>query len=109
MPWEALPGAGYPLICLSPVPFAAAVNTVSSWSPDGTLALDGFDDGDPSLDGIYLGRSSDGGGLRRLTILRDFPGDFSPDGRRLVFFRPEPADDNVGSLWVINVDGTGLT
>jgi Tol biopolymer transport system component len=35
--------------------------------------------------------------------------DFSPDGSRIVFLRAEPVEDALfGSLYVVNVDGTGL-
>jgi Tol biopolymer transport system component len=45
---------------------------------------------DPSRNGIYTIRSSDGGGLTRITSHPggdDNPGDDSPDGKRMVFVR----------------------
>ena len=57
-------------------------------SPDfERLACAGFGQTDPSLNGIYTVRTSDGGGLRRLTsdTIEDAPGDYSPDGKRLVY------------------------
>jgi Tol biopolymer transport system component len=79
------------------------------WSPDGKrLACEGFGpENDPSQNGIYTVRSSDGVGVERLTMAPggdDLPGDYSPDGTRLVFFRAgdEPA------LYVIGTDGAGL-
>ena len=40
----------------------------STWSPDGArLAIEGFDDADPSFNGIYLADSSDGSDVTRLT------------------------------------------
>ena len=44
---------------------------------------------DPSRNGIYTIRVSDGGGLTRITADPggdDIPGDFSPEGDQLVFF-----------------------
>jgi Tol biopolymer transport system component len=63
---------------------------------------------------VYTARVSDGGGLTRVTsnqgIPHDIPLDYSPDGRRLVFYRcvnPDPGPLDIGgSLWVVNVDGT---
>jgi TolB protein len=79
------------------------------WSPDGRrLACEGFGpDNDPSQNGIYMVRASDGGGVVRVTTAPggdDLPGDYSPDGKRLVFFRAgdEPA------LYIVGTDGGGL-
>jgi Tol biopolymer transport system component len=103
-----------------------------SWSPDGDrISCEGFGVDDPSLSGIYTIRTSDGGGLRRITSNPDgfdAPGDFSPDGERLVFTRfvdDEPVGAPDGSmivftrsswttpvssspLYIVNRDGTGL-
>jgi len=84
-----------------------------AWAPDGTrIAVQGWDDTHPSRAGIYIGRASDGGDLRRVTRNTqggaDLPGDFSPDGKRLAFFRERPDEQGVGRLFVVNVDGTGL-
>ena len=62
------------------------------WSPDDKrLACEGWDEADPSRNGIYTVRSSDGGDLQRLTTppegMVDFPGDYSPDGAQFVFSR----------------------
>src|SRR5512132_2974040 len=85
-----------------------------SWSPDGQrLACESFGVTDPSRNGVYSIRASDGGGLTRITSNPgggDIPGDYSPDGKRLVFSRVDPsrpAKANV-ALFVIKVDGTGL-
>jgi Tol biopolymer transport system component len=82
-----------------------------SWSPDGQrLACESFGVTDPSRNGVYSIRASDGGGLTRITSSPpgggDIPGDYSPDGKRLVFFR---GDENgpVG-LFVIKLNGSGL-
>jgi hypothetical protein len=88
-----------------------------AWSPDGTrIAFEGWDENDPARTGIYIARARDGRHLTRVTIRpgapHDQPLDFSPDGRRLVFYRqinsdPGPVDLG-GSLWVVNLDGTNL-
>jgi Tol biopolymer transport system component len=77
------------------------------WSRDGNrLACEGFGQTDGTLNGIYSVRASDGRGLRRVTSTPngdDGPGDWAPDGNRLVFVRL--ATD---ALFVVNADGTGL-
>jgi Tol biopolymer transport system component len=81
-----------------------------AWSPDGErIACEAFGADDPSLNGIYSIRSSDGGGLKRITSNPggdDIPGDYSPDGTRLVFLRSN--DDGTTGIFVINLDGSGL-
>lgn len=84
-------------------------------SPDGTrLVLEGFSDGHPEVNGIYTVRASDGGGLLRLTRnpyrTSDGYPQYSPDGRRVVFFRTKPGTfpDGAGALFVVGSDGTGL-
>jgi Tol biopolymer transport system component len=61
------------------------------WSPDSKrLACESFGDTDPSRNGIYTIRSSDGAGLTRMTSNPggdDLPGDYSPQGKRFVFAR----------------------
>jgi TolB protein len=83
----------------------------SSWSPDGKrLLCGGYGVDDPSLNGIYSIRSSDGGGLTRITSPPggyDESGDYSPDGKRLVFLRLDEDERPVG-IFVTNVDGSGL-
>jgi WD40-like Beta Propeller Repeat len=86
-----------------------------AWSPDGTrIAFEGWVEASAASTGIYTARASDGGGLVRVTMPRglphDIPLDYSPDGKRLVFYRavaaePSPIDVG-GSLWVVNVDGS---
>jgi Tol biopolymer transport system component len=86
----------------------------SLWSPDASLfACDGENDNDPSLNGIYTIRSSDGGGLSRITNAGgaiDIPIDYSPDGKQIVFGRVGPNHNctTASALYVVNVDGTGL-
>jgi TolB protein len=50
---------------------------------------------------------------RRGGLPHDIPLDYSPDGKRLVFYRavkaePDFPTDLGGSLWVVNADGSGL-
>ena len=88
----------------------------SAWSPDGTrIAFEGWDDSDPSRNGIYSALASDLSDLVRITnrpgLPHDSPLDYSPDGTQLVFFRAVRAEpdfpiDLGGSLWVVDVDGT---
>jgi hypothetical protein len=78
-----------------------------TWSSDGSrLYCEGFGLTDPSLNGIYSVRTSDGGDLRQVTSTPggdDIPGDASPNGDKLVFNRT--ASD---ALFVVNANGTGL-
>src|SRR5207248_1002681 len=42
-----------------------------AWSPDGHyIAFQGWDDSNPARNGMYIGRASDGGDLRRLTTAK---------------------------------------
>ena len=81
-----------------------------AWSPDGKrLPCESYGVDDPKLNGIYTIRVSDGADLTRITSNPgggDIPGDFSPDGKRLVFVRLK--DDRPTGIFVINVDGSGL-
>jgi Tol biopolymer transport system component len=80
------------------------------WSPDGQrLACEGFGVTDPSRNGIYTIRSSDGRGLTRITSNpggEDDPGDYSPDGKRIVFFRLN--ESGLVGIFVVKLDGSGL-
>jgi Tol biopolymer transport system component len=77
------------------------------FSPDGTrIAFEGFDDADPSQNGIYLG-SANGADLVKITAEHAIPGDWSPDGEHVLFFiGPEGVPPPPGSLFVVNVDGS---
>jgi Tol biopolymer transport system component len=85
------------------------------WSPDSRrLACEGFGEPDSSRNGIYTIRSSDGGGLTRVTNAEgggDIPLDYSPDGTQIVFGRFDvpnrPASAN-SALFVVEVDGSGV-
>jgi Tol biopolymer transport system component len=80
------------------------------WSPDAQrLACESFGITDPNRNGIYSIRSFDGGGLRRITSNPggdDIPGDYSPDGKRLVFVRTDE-DGQVG-IFVTRLNNTGV-
>jgi Tol biopolymer transport system component len=91
-------------------PPAVFPSNCTLWSPDGRrFACEGFNDNDPSVAGVYTVRSSDGGGLTRITDGPDVPIDYSPDGKQIVFSRAAHPDCTPKSaLYVVNVDGTGL-
>jgi Tol biopolymer transport system component len=80
------------------------------WSPDGQrVACESYGTSDPKRNGIYSIRTSDGSGLKRITTDpggADTPGDYSPDGKHLVFVRQTPTH-RVG-LFVTKLDGRGL-
>ena len=79
------------------------------WSPDDArLACEGFGANDPSLNGVYTVRSSDGGDLQRVTWEPngdDCPSDYSPNGKRLVVTR---ASESSYGLYTVRTDGTDL-
>ena len=82
-----------------------------AWSPDASrLACEGWDDSNPARNGIYTVRASDGGGLTRVTTSpgggHDVVGDYSPDGRQIVFVRGINVDEERNTLIVVNVDGS---
>jgi len=75
------------------------------FSPDGQqIAFEGFDDVDEPLSGIYIG-NTDGTNLVQIAG-RSIPGDWSPDGSRVLFFRG-PDNRSSGNLYVVNIDGSG--
>jgi Tol biopolymer transport system component len=79
------------------------------WSPDGArLACEGFGQTDPSLNGVYTLRASDGGDLQRVTYDPngdDAPSDYSPNGNRLVITR---ANETTYELDTVKLDGSGM-
>jgi WD40 repeat protein len=88
----------------------------TAWSPDGARIVCGFGGDDP---GLFSIRASDGGDPIRMTSnpygAGDQPGDYSPDGTKIVFVRFKPGSapgraefiDEKAALFVVNVDGTG--
>jgi hypothetical protein len=88
----------------------------TTWSPDGSrIAYLGWDDSHPARRGLYTSNATNGRDLVRVTTrpgpLDDVPLDYSPDGKRLVFYRsahPDPDPHTDGALWVVNIDGSGL-
>ena len=84
-----------------------------AWSPDGAqLALMGEDDADPSAGGIYVARASDGGSLRLVLAEHGQIVDFSADAKTIFYLKQVPdfpsiGDQRDGSLWAVNIDGTG--
>jgi Tol biopolymer transport system component len=85
-------------------------------SPDGEwLASEGISIVGSDLDGVYTRSTSDGGDAIRVTSdapLHDWPLSYSPDGSKLLFVRqtdPSDSDEGPMDLFVVDVDGTGLT
>jgi Tol biopolymer transport system component len=83
------------------------------WSPDGSrLACEGFGNTDPDLNGIYSIDATDGTDLTQITSNPggdDIPGDYSPDGSRIVFLRVDPdrPERRSQALFIADVDGSG--
>ncbi len=82
-----------------------------AWSREGSrLACEGWDDSNPARNGIYTVRASDGGGLTRVTTSpgggHDAVGDYSPDGRQIVFVRAIHVEEEQNTLMVVNADGS---
>jgi Tol biopolymer transport system component len=105
------PDTGEVLRALPPPDPSLELFCGGSWSPDGSrISCEGYGAEDPSLNGVYTIRASDGGGLRRITSPPgggyDIPGDFSPDGQRIVFVRW--VDDEPVGVFVSDLDGSGL-
>jgi Tol biopolymer transport system component len=79
------------------------------WAPDGSrLACEGFGD-QPGSDGVYTIRSSDGGDVQRVTSGADddCPGDYSPNGKQIVFLRAS-FDTGTQGLYIVRTDGSDL-
>jgi dipeptidyl aminopeptidase/acylaminoacyl peptidase len=83
-------------------------------SPDGRfIVLEGFVQ-DGSRNGIYVVRSSDGGGLR--VVSESSPAEtvgdpiFSPDGTQIAFFRTRAgvSPQGAGAIFTVDVDGSNL-
>jgi Tol biopolymer transport system component len=92
-----------------PNPYPDLFLPCSVWSPDGSrLACEGFGEA-AGTSGVYTVRSSDGSGLAQVSSGGDddCPGDYSPNGRRIVFLRSSFETGAVG-LFVVDVDGSSL-
>ena len=107
-------GSGYQVL---PIPDPTLQLPGGVWSAGSSrIAAEGWGpDGNPSGVGIYSRRSSDGGGLIKLTdagASHDRPVKSSPDGSKLVFFRPdgkgETSDSAPQDAFVVGADGSGL-
>ena len=83
-----------------PMPDPDLFTACALWAPSGeTLACDGESESDPSRNGVYTVRASNGEGLTRVTSNPggvDAPVTYSPDGRLLLFSRT-PAGAGEGS------------
>ncbi|MDD2897351.1 MAG: DPP IV N-terminal domain-containing protein [Desulfuromonadaceae bacterium] len=84
-----------------------------AWSPDSTkIAYVGTSDGNVANAGIYQ-VNADGSGAPRLMVADSnydpsiSPSGWSPDGGKILFIGYP--NGNTRGMWVMNVDGTGLT
>jgi len=85
-------------------------NPCGNPSPGGKLLLCETFSGDGSQNGLHTIRASDGGGLTQITSNPggdDVPGDWSPNGKQIVFQRYD-SNFNFEGLFVVNSNGTGL-
>jgi Tol biopolymer transport system component len=84
------------------------------WSPDARrFACNGENDSKPRFNGVYTIRTSDGGGLRRITNaggMNDIPIDYSPDGTRIAFGRTDINHNCTkrSAMYVVGVNGDDL-
>lgn len=108
-------GSGYRVL---PIPDATLGLPGGTWSlGEARIASEGWGlNGDPHGVSIYSRRTSDGGGLIKLTdagTRHDYPIQSSPDGSKLLFFRPdarnETSDSAPQDLFVVGADGSGMT
>jgi len=107
-------GSGYRVL---PIPDPTLELPGGTWSAgDSRIVSGGADPSDPTRVGLYSRRSTDGGGLIRLTDAGtrfDYPIQSSPDGSKLLFFRPDARNQTSDSapqdLFVVGADGSGLT
>jgi Tol biopolymer transport system component len=107
-------GSGYEVL---PIPDPTLELPGGAWLGNTRIAMEGWGlDGNPSGVGLYSRRSSDGGGLIKLTdagTSHDRPVKASPDGSKLLFFHPsskrETGDSAPQDAFVVRADGGGLT
>ena len=99
-------GSGYRVLPLD----SSGLNLAGgAWSPDDSrMAFEGWDDGNPALNGLYTADAIDGGNRRRLTTIHDIPISYSPDGSKILFFRSQ-ANSDYGELLLVGVDGGQAT
>jgi Tol biopolymer transport system component len=81
------------------------------WAPSGKeLACEGLSEGDPTRNGVYTIRASDGKGLTRITRNPgggDIPLAYSPDGSQLLLDRMDPSrgEPENHALFVTSISG----
>jgi WD40 repeat protein len=110
-------GSGYRLLPTSDPAIPPNGLPGGTWSAGETrIASAAGDPGNIPPSGIFSVRSSDGGGLIRLSDAGtrfDYPVASSPDGSKLLFFRPdaenETSDSAPQDLFVVGANGSGLT
>jgi Tol biopolymer transport system component len=106
-------GSGYEVLA---IPDPTLELPGGAWFGNSRIAMEGWAlDGNPSGVGLYSRRSSDGGGLIRLTdagASHDRQVKSSPDGSKLLFFHPssrrETGDSAPQDAFVVGADGSGL-
>jgi Tol biopolymer transport system component len=84
------------------------------WSPDDSrIAFEGWNDANPSTNGIYTANVTDGGNRLRITTSpggqHDVPIGYSPDGSKILFWRGPGDISQPGQLFVVAVDGGAVT
>ena len=88
----------------------------TAWSADDTrLAFEGWNDTNPSINGLYIGAAIHGANRRLTTTTasqHDIPLSYSPDGSKILFWRgPSNTTDGqpAGQLFLVGVDGAAVT
>jgi Tol biopolymer transport system component len=106
-------GSGYRVL---PIPDPTLQLSGGTWSAGDSRIVSSSSTGGGTPGDLYSRRSSDGGGLIRLTdagTRADYPIQSSPDGSKLLFFRPDAKNQTSDSapqdLFVVGADGSGLT
>jgi len=114
--YVALAADGSSLQRVTKLPANASVDLAPRFSPDGTqLVFTRYRTRNDAEQSALFVVNADGSGLRRLTSFRvggrgAGDADWSPDGTRLVFETiGDPGTNASGIIYVVNVDGSGLT